>query len=192
MTATLRGMAVPRSAGRGLPWWLLLVTGAAWLVVSWFVLGFNGTSVTSIATLAGVVVLVAAAHEFLLGFTAPGWKWLHALLGVLFVITGIVMLIHPGRSFVWLAAFIGWYLLFKGTADIVLSFATKQENEAWWLLLIVGIVEVLLGFWAAGRFQRSAYLLVVFVAAIALSRAIGDIVMAFRLRTIQKELAGRG
>jgi uncharacterized membrane protein HdeD (DUF308 family) len=192
MTATLRGNAMPRSAGRGLPWWLLLVSGAAWLVICWFVLGFNDTAVRSIATLAGIVVLVAAVHELLLAFTAPGWKWLHTLLAVLFVITGVVILANPGRSFVWLAAFIGWYLLFKGIADIVLSFATKLENDAWWLLLIVGIVEVLLGFWAAGRFTRSAYLLVVFVAAIALSRAIGDVVMAFRLRGVQHELAGRG
>lgn len=184
-------MATTMSRGRsmtgGFPWWLFLVTGAAWLILSWFVLGFDSTSVASIAALAGVIVLIAAAHELFLAFTSPGWKWLHTLLGALFAVTGVVILANPGRSFVWLSAFIGWYLLFKGIADIVLAFATKIENDAWWLLLIVGIVEVLLGFWAAGRFGRSAYLLVVYVAAIALARAIGDIVMAFRVRKLASQ-----
>jgi uncharacterized membrane protein HdeD (DUF308 family) len=169
-------------AARSLPWWVYLVTGAAWIIVSWLVLGFNSSSVVAIATLAGLVILAAALTEFLMVIYAPGWKWLHAILGVLFVVTGIFCLINPGRTFFWLAAFVGWYLLFKGAADIMLAFLTKRENEAWWLGLIVGIVEVLLGFWAAGRFDRSAYTLVVLVAAIALARGITDIIMAFRVR----------
>jgi uncharacterized membrane protein HdeD (DUF308 family) len=184
VTATSRG--TPRSA-IGLPWWLFLITGACWLIICWFVLGFNRSSVTSIAVLAGVVVLIAAVHELFMAFVSPGWRWLHALLGVLFVITGVVILANPGRSFLWLSAFIGWYLLFKGIADIVLGFATKAENDGWWLLLIVGILELLLGFWAAGRFGRSAYILIVYVAAIALARAVGDIVMAFRVRRLGEE-----
>jgi uncharacterized membrane protein HdeD (DUF308 family) len=167
------------------PWWLFLITGAAWIVIAWIVLRFDLTTVTAIATLAGIVILVAAVAELFNAFTAPGWRWLHALLGGLFLVTGIVALFHPGSTFVWLAAFIGWYLLFKGTMDIVLAFATKNENDAWWLGLIVGIIEVLLGFWAAGRFTRSVYLLIVFVAAIALARGITDIVAAFHLRKVQ-------
>jgi uncharacterized membrane protein HdeD (DUF308 family) len=168
--------------GRGMPWWTFLITGALWIVVSWIVLRFDLRSVTAIAILAGTVILVAAAAELMMAFASPGWKWLHGLLFVLFLITGIVTFIHPGNTFFWLSAFIGWYLLFKGTADIVLSLATKSVNDAWWLGLLVGIVEVLVGFWAAGRFGRSAYLLIVFVGVIALTRGISDIVTAFRLR----------
>lgn len=178
----------PVKTARTLPWWLYLVTGAAWIVVSWLVLGFNSRSVVAIATLAGLIILAAALTEFLLLAYAPGWKWLHAILGVLFVITGIFCLINPGRTFFWLAAFVGWYLLFKGIADITLAFLTKKENEAWWLGLVVGIIEVLLGFWAAGRFNRSAYALVVLVAAIALARGITDIIMAFRVRKGEPDL----
>jgi uncharacterized membrane protein HdeD (DUF308 family) len=178
----------PFKATRTLPWWLYLVTGAAWIVVSWLVLGFNSRSVVAIATLAGLIILAAALTEFLLVAYAPSWKWLHAVLGVLFVVTGIFCLINPGRTFFWLAAFVGWYLLFKGIADITLAFLTKKENEAWWLGLVVGIVEVLLGFWAAGRFNRSAYALVVLVAAIALARGITDIIMAFRVRKSEPDL----
>lgn len=179
-------IGAPRSvrAASGLPWWILLVTGALWIFVAWLVLGFDKTSISTIAVLAGALILAAGVAEIYLLFFAPGWKWLHAILGGLFIITGFFAWANPGKSVFWLSAFIGWYLLFKGVADIVLGFLTKAENEAWWLGIIVGVIEVFLGFWAAGRFGRSIYLLVVYVAVIALTRGITDIVMAFRVRKL--------
>ncbi|MEV0458602.1 HdeD family acid-resistance protein [Catellatospora methionotrophica] len=172
------------------PWWLFLVTGVCWIIVSWFVLALNQSPVRSIGTvaaLAGIVVLVAGVFELFQAFTAPGWRWLHAILGVLFLITGIICWINPGGTVFWLAAFIGWYLLFKGAADIVLAFLTKKEHDGWWLGLVVGIIEMLLGFWAAGRFTRSFFLLIVFVGAICLARGITDFIMAFRVRDLKKK-----
>jgi uncharacterized membrane protein HdeD (DUF308 family) len=172
----------------GLPWWILLITGALWIFVSWLVLGFDKTSVRTIATLAGLVILAAGVAELYLLFLAPGWKWLHAILGGLFIVTGFFALFNPGSTVFWLAAFIGWYLLFKGIADIILGFLTRGENDAWWLGIIVGVIEMGLGFWSAGRFNRSIYLLVVYIAVIALFRGITDIVMAFRVRKIAESI----
>jgi uncharacterized membrane protein HdeD (DUF308 family) len=174
-----------KAVAKLVPWWAFLVTGIAWTIIAWVVLRFDYTSARAIATLAGIVILLAAAAEVFNMIASPGWKWLHAILAVVFAITGIVALINPGRTFVWLAAFIGWYLLFKGITDIMLAFVTKGENDAWWLSLIVGIIELLIGFWATGRFARSAYILILYVGVIALARAITDIVNAFRLRRLE-------
>ncbi|GHJ50068.1 hypothetical protein Cs7R123_74100 [Catellatospora sp. TT07R-123] len=173
------------------PWWLFLITGVCWIIISWWVLAFNSRSIVAIATLTGIVVLVAAVAELFQAFYAPGWRWLHAILGVLFLVTGFICWINPGRTVFWLAAFIGWYLLFKGAADIVLAFMTRREHDAWWLGLIVGIIEIILGFWAAGRFVRSFELLIVLVGVIALTRAITDFVMAFRVRELKHRMAAR-
>jgi len=170
--------------GVNVAWWLYLITGAAWFVVAWIVLRFDVRSVTAISVMAGIVILAAGLAELFNAFTAPSWNWLHGILGAVFVITGGVAFFRPGGTFAMLAAFIGWYLLFKGMLDIILAFATKDVNEAWWLGLIIGIVEVGLGFWAAGSYGRSAALLVVFVGVIALTRGITDIVLAFRLRSV--------
>jgi uncharacterized membrane protein HdeD (DUF308 family) len=166
----------------GISWWLYLVTGAIWFIIAWVVLRFDLTSVAAVSVLAGIVILLAGLAELFNAFTTVGWRWLHLILGAVFVITGIIAFARPGGTFAMLAAFIGWYLLFKGMLDIVLAFATKDVNDAWWLGLIVGIVEVGLGFWAAGSFGRSAALLIVFVGAIALTRGITDFVLAFELR----------
>jgi uncharacterized membrane protein HdeD (DUF308 family) len=48
-----------------------------------------------------------------------------------------------------------------------------------------GIIELALGFWAAGYWSRSAILLVAWVAAFAVIRGVTNIVLAFRLRELQ-------
>jgi uncharacterized membrane protein HdeD (DUF308 family) len=168
----------------GVPWWLYLITGALWFVIAWVVLRFDLTSVATVSVLAGVVILTAGVAELFNAFVAPGWRWLHGILGVVFVVTGVIAFFRPGGTFAMLAAFVGWYLLFKGMLDIILAFATMDVNDAWWLGLIIGIIEVGLGFWAAGSFGRSVALLITFVAAIALTRGITDIVLAFRIRKL--------
>ena len=58
----------------------------------------------------------------------------------------------------------------------------------WWLILILGIAEILLAFWAAGYFRGSALLLIAWIAAFALVRGFMEIFTAFRLRELKKEL----
>jgi uncharacterized membrane protein HdeD (DUF308 family) len=174
----------PYRTGFNVAWWVYLITAALWFVIAWVVLRFDLTSVVAVSILAGTVILFAGCAELFNAVTAPGWKWLHAVLGVLFIITAGIAFFRPGGTFAMLAAIVGWYFIFKGMLDIVLAFATKDANDAWWLGLIVGIIELFLGFWAAGRYGRSVTLLIVFVAAIALTRGITDIVLAFRLRKL--------
>ena len=50
----------------------------------------------------------------------------------------------------------------------------------------VGILEILLGFWAAGYFRGSAILLVVWIGVFALFRGLTEIMVAFKLRSLGK------
>ena len=189
MTDTSR-QGMPREAGKW--WWVFLITGVLWLIISLIILRFDTTSITTVAILFGCVAIVAGLNEFFTASAVTSWRWLHILLGVLFLIVGVVALFNPGRTFWALASIIGWFLLFKGTFDIVMSILTRRESEMWWLLLIAGIIEVLVAFWAAGGFGRKFVLLIIWVAVAALTRGITEIVMAFRLRGYRKEIESAG
>jgi uncharacterized membrane protein HdeD (DUF308 family) len=174
----------------GRAWWIFLVTGILWFLVSIIILRFDYTSVSAISILFGVVAIFAGVNEFIMLAASGGWwKVLHGLLGVLFVGIGIVAFIHPGNTFAALAAVFSFFLIFKGVFDIVVAIATKDEIHVWWLQLIVGIVELLIGFWAAGYWGRSATLLIVWVGVIALTRGITEIIFAFKLRSVGKAAA---
>ena len=179
--------AVEDAAGR---WWLLLVSGIAWLVFALIVFQGNYKTVYAVSILFGVVAIAAGLMEFVgLGLWTTGWKIVHGLLGALFLVAGIWALVHPHNAFATLAALMGLFLLFKGIYDIMVSFIAKDQLEIWWLQLVLGILEILLAFWVSGSFRRSVILLVAYVGIIALSRGITDIFVAFKLRGLKKDLA---
>jgi uncharacterized membrane protein HdeD (DUF308 family) len=176
-----------RALSRALPpWWSFLITGIASMVVSLIVLRFDYTSVFSIALLFGFVALAAGVAEIAMMFLARGWwKLLNAVLAVAFFAAAVVSFVHPGNTFVALAAVFSFFLVFAGAFDIIYAISARRESDAWWLQLVGGIIELALGFWAAGYWGRSAILLVAWVAAFALIRGVRDIVLAFRVREIQ-------
>ena len=110
---------------------------------------------------------------------------LNIILAIVFIVVGIVAFIHPGDTFRALAAVFSFFLIFAGTFDIIISISTRHEIEVWWLQLVGGIIELALGFWAAGYYGRSAVLLIAWVAAFAVIRGVRDIVLAFRVREVQ-------
>lgn len=172
-------------------WWLFLLTGLVWFLVSVIILRFDYTTVAAISVLFGVVALFAGVNELFAIFASHGWwRFLHGLLGVIFVAVGFVAFIHPADTFAALAAVISFFFIFKGFFDIIVSIATKDESGVWWLTLVVGIVEVLIGFWAAGYYGRSAVLLVAWVGISALMRGITEIVFAFKLSSAGKAVGG--
>jgi uncharacterized membrane protein HdeD (DUF308 family) len=162
-------------------WWIPLITGIGWLIVALVLLRFNEASVTTTGILAGITIIAAGANDLALAGVAERGRWLYLVLAALLVPLGVVALFSPGNTFEALAAIIGWYLLFKGTFDIVHALMNRTA-ELWGVWLVVGIVEILLAFWAAGYFGRKAVLLIIWVAAAALSRGVMQITLAFQMR----------
>jgi uncharacterized membrane protein HdeD (DUF308 family) len=179
---------VVREAARW--WWLFLLGGIAWLVFALIIFRFDITSAASVAILFGIVAIIAGVDEFMaIGVSTTGWKIVHGILGVIFVLVGIFAFIEPGTTFEALAAVIGFFFLFKGIFDIAVAFATKAEYEMWWLQLVVGLIEIGLAFWVAGSFRDKVILLLVYVGIVALSKGITDIMLAFKLRSLKERVS---
>ncbi len=172
-------------------WWIYLLGGILWILFSWVVLSFDYTTVWAIAVFFGVGFIMGGVMELGLAFQSRSWRWLHILFGIIAIVAGFVAILWPGETFLVLAAIIGWYVLFAGIFDLVTAFATKDENDMWWLQLILGIAQILIGFWAIGYTGRSIDLLVIWVGASALARGISSIFLAFGLRGAGKEVRKR-
>src|SRR5215468_1312994 len=175
--------ALWRMAG---PWWLFLITGIAWLIISVMVLRFTPASINTVGILMGVLFLLAGFNEFAIGSISPSWRWAHILLGIFFIIGAIWAFARPFNAFWALASVLGLLLIFKGTLDIIAAIVTKDVNPSWWLGLVTGILELILGFWASQQqYPARGALLLLWVGFFALFRGISEIVMAFELRSRQ-------
>lgn len=179
MPATMRRM-----------WWLFLVLGIAWLLVSLVLLRFNLSSVRSVGILAGIVFLTWGIEELGLGLAMgsvvmSAWRWLHIIFGLLLIAGGIVAIVNPVDTFVALASLVGWILLFNGIFNIVLAL-TNRDVELWWLRLVLGIVAIALAAIVSGNFVQKAIFLIAFVAAGAMIRGVTNITMAFQLRSARE------
>lgn len=187
-SATVTKKEIRAMAG---PWWLSLVVGILWLVFSFAILTSSSkiNTIAAIGLLAGVVFFLGGIMELFLASAMESQKWIAIVMGIIGVIAGIVCFIHPSQSFWVIAIVIAWYLLFKGTFDIIESLMVRKDVDVWWLGLISGIIEIAIGFWAVGSPQRSAILLVLWVAAAALIRGITMIMLSFRIKHMTAEAA---
>ena len=170
-------------------WWVFLVTGCFWFGVSIFVLQFDTTSITLVSVLMGIVFLLAGLGEIMTAALISGWRWVRVALGVVFAAGGLFALANPEKTFVVVAALVAWLLLIRGIFDLISALA-DTDVPLWWLQLIAGLAQILVGFWAVGWTERQAVLLLVWVGFSALARGLVEIVFAFQLRSVKRTQGG--
>jgi uncharacterized membrane protein HdeD (DUF308 family) len=167
-------------------WWVLLITGTAWLLLSIVMFRFDISSVKSTGILAGIVFICAGIFEFFMvaAVRSGWWKALNAILGVIFVAGGINAFARPVDAFIAIAQITAFMFLLVGVWDLIIAFSDR--TGLWWLRMISGFICIGLAFWAAGEFGKKATLLLVWVALFALFRGISNFITAFQRRHIHK------
>lgn len=172
-------------------WWMHLLVGVLWMFFAFVVLSFDFRTVWAVSAFFGVGFLIGGLTELAVAAATPGWRWLHVLFGVAAIVAGVVALVWPGGTFLVLAGIIAWYILISGIVDLIAAFAMRDETELWWLGLVLGLAQILIGFWAAGYAGRSVALLVVWVGAAALGRGISELFIGFALHRADRQLRAR-
>jgi uncharacterized membrane protein HdeD (DUF308 family) len=183
------GIEYPREPAVGKYWWLLLLSGILWIVIGLFVLEADFDSAVLIGYLVAFWLLFAGVAEFMQMGIAVGWAWLHVLLGVLFILGGIAALTSPFQTFTVLASLIGFFLVLKGSFDFGVALSVRHALDLWWLVLIGGILQIVIGIWAAGYPGRSAALLVLWIGIGAIVRGVVEISTSFHVRKVHEVVA---
>jgi uncharacterized membrane protein HdeD (DUF308 family) len=169
-------------------WWIFLVAGILWLLISWVVLRMNVTSLTAVGVLVGVMFVAAGINEVIAASTVTGgWKVAHYIVAFFFLLGGLWGFIRPINTFFALASVLGLILLVMGIFDVVRGFAFRGVNPFWWMSLIAGGLLILLAFWVSGSdrvygLAKRTYLILFWVGFMALFKGITQITYAFGIR----------
>jgi uncharacterized membrane protein HdeD (DUF308 family) len=184
-----RSGGLSRDSALGLTgsWWLFLIIGVLWILFGMFVLSYNVGSLLALAVFAGVTFLMTGVTQIMSATRAHSWRWLYLIGGILSILAGIIAFVWPGRTLLVLSVILAWFLVFKGIVDIVGSLAS-HGRPWWWLGLILGILELLLGIWAAGYPGRSLFVFVNLVGVYAIFYGFTELFSAFELRGLGRDL----
>jgi uncharacterized membrane protein HdeD (DUF308 family) len=172
-------------------WWMWLLAGTAWIVISLVILQFNNASVTTVGILVGLMFTFASVENFALLYMPEtgGTRWVPAIFGGLFLVAAIICFVNPQGTFATLADILGFLFVLVGFWWMIQAFMEKDFNSLWWLGLVGGILMTIVGFWAAGQFFiGKAYILLVFAGIWALMEGINDITRAFAIRQLHEEV----
>jgi uncharacterized membrane protein HdeD (DUF308 family) len=186
-TRTRGGVAPDALRGLADAWWLFLVLGIIWILFGMFVLSYNVGSLLALALFAGVTFIFTGVNQILDAGRVHSWQWLWVVGGVLSILAGIIAFVWPGRTLLVLSVILAWFLVFKGIVDVVGALATIGRPW-WWLGLILGILELLLGIWAAGYPGRSLFVFVNLVGIYAIFHGFTEIFAAFDLRGLDRRM----
>jgi uncharacterized membrane protein HdeD (DUF308 family) len=169
-------------------WWLFLLAGTVSLVFGALILSVDW-SVDGLAAFVGTLFIIQGAAYLITRPLDGGDRLTNVVAGLLGVAAGIVLLSWPGRGLYTLAVFVGIWVISSGALHIVGAFVNRQAPH-WWLVLLLGVIEVPIGIWAMRRPGLTLAVIVTLSGAWAVVTGIWQVLIAFEVRNLPKRLSG--
>lgn len=126
-------------------WWVWMLAGVALVAVGVWLVTNPYTSVTVLALLVGVSLVVAGVAEIMALGGRGGLGWAAWLSGGLVVAAGIVVLTWPDITLWALAVVAGCGLLVTGALRIAAAFEARSALPGRSVHLAIGVLSVVLG-----------------------------------------------
>jgi uncharacterized membrane protein HdeD (DUF308 family) len=164
-------------------WWIFVLLGAIGAVVGAFLVIDVFTAVRTLAVLAGLGLLVTGLDD-LLGMDRFVPRWMGLLSGAFFVVAGILAISWPGVT-LWAIAVVVGIGLFAGGVVRTVGALADRSYQAWWLVLIGGLLSVAAGLFTLVWPGATILVLGVLLGLRMLMFGITEIVFGLALRRLQ-------
>lgn len=170
----------------GRSWWIALLLGLISVGVGILALAYPGETLTTIAIIFGIYLLIAALIQLVLAF-GEGERSRGALLlsAAVAGIAGLIVIRHPGGSVQVVALAFGIYLVVMGIMRLFAA-AYAVQGRGW--LILWGLVDFAAGVVIVAWPQFGVATLAVVIAIVLLARGIVMCALAFALRSAGHEL----
>jgi uncharacterized membrane protein HdeD (DUF308 family) len=172
---------------------IYLIITAVLLIALGVVCIFNpGESFASATWLLGVIILVSGLSSLIFGLRAQAFlpnAGSTTLLAVFQIIIGLMLAANLLASEIALIAVFAMWVMFEGVSLSVLSIDYKKGGyDRWWLMLLLGVCSIILGFLALREPEYTGTFLGILLGLGILANGIVRIVAFFGLKRIEKRL----
>jgi len=168
-------------------WPVLLLNGLLLIVAGVLIFSIDWT-LRELATFIGALFILQGAVEAVTTGIDARVRRVNVLTGLLSIATGIAIIAWPGPGVLAVAIFLGAWLIASGTLTITGAFAARRLLPDWWLLLIMGILEIPLGVLALAAPGATLAALVTVAGIWAVVIGVMRVVIAFELKRLPKDV----
>jgi uncharacterized membrane protein HdeD (DUF308 family) len=124
----------------------IVALGVIYLIAGFIALGSVAMATVASVFFVGIMMILAGVAEIINAFQVKSWGkfvlWL--LLGILYVVAGVVTFENPLFAAAILTLVLGVALIVSGVMRIVLAFGMK-EGMPWMWIVLSGVITFLLG-----------------------------------------------
>ena len=170
----------------------LLITAVLLIALGVVCIIHPGASFASAAWLMGLLIIASGVFSLIFGLRAQAFlpnAGSTTLLAVFQIIVGLMLATNILASEVALIAVFSMWVLFEGVSLAVLSLDYKKGGyDRWWLMLLLGLCSIILGFLALRNPERTGVFLGVLLGLGILANGIVRIVAFFGLKRIENRL----
>jgi len=171
-------------------WWLLVLVGVLGVVAGVIILAKPGSSLPTLAVIAGIFLLVDGIFELAAAFMrSTRNRGLVALMGVLTAVIGVLLIRHPISGVAAIALLIGIWLIAVGLIRIVTAF-DELEHRGWHAF--AGAVELIVGIVIVANPDIGFATLAILVGIGFILNGVALIVLGFGVRRVGRDAASPG
>jgi uncharacterized membrane protein HdeD (DUF308 family) len=164
-------------------WWMLLLNGALLIVAGFLIFSIDWT-LRELATFIGALFIFQGVVEALTTGIDARVRQANVVAGLLSIATGILIIVWPGPGLLAVAIVLGGWLIVMGTFAVLGSFAARDVLPNWWLLLIVGLLEIPLGVLALANPGATLAALITVAGIWAIAIGVMRVVLAFEVKRL--------
>jgi len=168
-------------------WYLLLLNGLLLVVAGVLIFSINW-SVRSLATFLGALFILEGLTMALTAGIDARVRQANVLTGLLSIAAGVAIIVWPGPGIVAVAIFLGAWLIVVGTITISGSLAARRFLPNWWLLLILGLLEVPLGVLALANPGATLAAIITVGGIWAVAVGVMRVILSFEVKNLPKTI----
>jgi uncharacterized membrane protein HdeD (DUF308 family) len=166
-------------------WPLLLLNGLLLIVAGVLIFSINW-SVRSLATFLGALFILEGISMALTSGIDERVRRANVFSGLLSIAVGIAIIVWPSPGIVAVAIFLGAWLIVVGTVTISGSLAARRFLPDWWLLLILGLLEVPLGVLALANPGATLAAIITVGGIWAVAVGVMRVILSFEVKNLPK------
>ena len=176
-------------------WWVLVLQGVLGIAVGILAIIYPDLALATIALLFAVWAIASGVAQLTAGWRvaeARGKSWPFLVAGAVSVIAGVLAVLYPGVTILYLVLLLGAWIFISGAMEIYTAWQIRNEVTGEWILALIGILRIAVGAIILAMPIVGAVLTAALFAVWALLSGIAALALGWRLRQFGGRMSTAG